>query len=214
MQQAAPFRSSMNSVLSREVLFISRNSTMVETKRFSLVHLPDLASIAQWQARFIPCRPQHSRLEISHHFWVHRLGLTFWAALCEPGRFMIPPRHDPMGKGDLFGDPFPGNVIPSARFSPVSAKFQSFFPQLTSPNQLANNYVGAGGLGINTENSTVAKIDHLLAHGRISASHRYSRAPGTTVVIPITTVFRRKHRRRQKQQRQIRLQPHLWSERD
>ena len=38
--------------LSREVLFISRNSTMVETRRFSLAHLPDLTSIAQWQGRF------------------------------------------------------------------------------------------------------------------------------------------------------------------
>ncbi len=60
--------------------------------------------------------------------------------------------------GQIVRDPFPGNIIPTAEFSPVSAKLQTFLPQ-PQINQVANNYIAAGGSGAQPENTTSIQID-------------------------------------------------------
>lgn len=65
--------------------------------------------------------------------------------------------------GQLVTDPFPGNVIPTARISPVSAAIQSLIPLPTGPNanQLINNYLNPFYTHMQSYIPTV-KIDHAL----------------------------------------------------
>jgi TonB-dependent receptor-like protein len=66
-------------------------------------------------------------------------------------------RPNPTGTG-FVRDPFPGNVIPRDRISPISRYFQSFLPDPTNAG-LQNNYLG-GALptGFNNDNVT-GKVD-------------------------------------------------------
>ncbi len=55
-------------------------------------------------------------------------------------------------------DPFPGNIIPENRLSPISRYFQSFLPDPTSAG-LQNNYLGGSlPIGFNNESIT-GKVD-------------------------------------------------------
>src|SRR4029453_2968791 len=51
-------------------------------------------------------------------------------------------RPNPTGTG-FVRDPFPGNIIPQDRISPISKSFQSFLPDPTNAG-LLNNYLGGG----------------------------------------------------------------------
>jgi hypothetical protein len=66
-------------------------------------------------------------------------------------------RPNPNGTG-FVRDPFPGNIIPNDRISPISRYFQSFLPAPTGGG-VQNNYLG-GALptGFNNDNVT-AKVD-------------------------------------------------------
>jgi Carboxypeptidase regulatory-like domain/TonB dependent receptor len=66
-------------------------------------------------------------------------------------------RPNPNGTG-FVRDPFPGNVIPANRISPISRYFQSFLPD-PSNSSLQNNYLGGAlPIGFNNDNITL-KID-------------------------------------------------------
>src|SRR5262245_42713068 len=66
-------------------------------------------------------------------------------------------RPNPAGTG-FVRDPFPGNVIPQDRISPISKSFQSFLPDPTNAG-LQNNYLGGAlPIGFNNENVT-GKVD-------------------------------------------------------
>ena len=70
--------------------------------------------------------------------------------------------------GTIVRDPFFGNMIQQAAFSPVSAKFQSFYPQLTFSNQTSNNYVESGGTGATRERTVSIQIDQYVGPNHIS----------------------------------------------
>jgi Carboxypeptidase regulatory-like domain/TonB dependent receptor len=72
------------------------------------------------------------------------------------------------GKGGFVRDPFPGNAIPQGMFSPVSAKFQSYYPEPQN-DALTNNWIAAGGSGSNPERYWSLKIDQ-----SIGARHHLS----------------------------------------
>ena len=66
-------------------------------------------------------------------------------------------RPNPAGTG-FVRDPFPGNIIPQDRISPISKSFQSFLPDPTNAG-LQNNYLGGAlPIGFNNENVT-GKVD-------------------------------------------------------
>ena len=66
-------------------------------------------------------------------------------------------RPNPAGTGSI-RDPFPGNVIPQERLSPISRYFQSFLPEPTN-GDLQNNYLGGNlPIGFDNDNVTV-KVD-------------------------------------------------------
>ena len=91
-------------------------------------------------------------------------------------------------------DPFPGNIIPSDRISPISRYFQSFLPAPTSAG-LQNNYLG-GALptGFNNENVT-GKVDLrmserqqfsvLFAHGKRSQATPYRGGTNLQTALPL-----------------------------
>jgi hypothetical protein len=56
-------------------------------------------------------------------------------------------------------NPFPGNVIPSSRISPVGAKILSYFPDVNAPG-INNNFVAAGNLGRYWYNQPMFRWDH------------------------------------------------------
>jgi hypothetical protein len=66
-------------------------------------------------------------------------------------------RPNPNGAGSV-RDPFPGNIIPPDRISPISRYFQSFLPNPTNGG-LQNNYLGGSlPIGFNNVNTT-GKVD-------------------------------------------------------
>jgi Carboxypeptidase regulatory-like domain len=66
-------------------------------------------------------------------------------------------RPNPAGTG-FVRDPFPGNIIPADRISPISKSFQSFLPDPTNAG-LQNNYLGGSlPIGFNNE-SVTGKVD-------------------------------------------------------
>ena len=76
-------------------------------------------------------------------------------------------RPNPNGTG-FVRDPFPGNIIPANRISPISRNFQSFLPDPSNAG-LQNNYLGGSlPIGFNNDNVTV-KIDL-----SPSAQHQFS----------------------------------------
>jgi len=102
----------------------------------------------------------------------------------------------PSGTG-FVRDPFPGNIIPQDRISPISRSFQSFLPQPTSAG-LQNNYLG-GSLPTGFDNNSVtAKVDVkfttqqqgsvLFSHGKRSqyTEFRGGTNPQTALPLPYT----------------------------
>ena len=90
-------------------------------------------------------------------------------------------RPNPNGTG-FVRDPFPGNIIPASRISPISRNLQSYLPDPSNGN-LQNNYLGGLlPIGFNNDNVT-AKVDlrlssrHqvavLFAHGKRSQATPY-----------------------------------------
>ena len=76
-------------------------------------------------------------------------------------------RPNPNGTG-FVRDPFPGNIIPADRISPISRNFQSFLPDPSNAG-LQNNYLGGSlPIGFNNDNVTT-KVDLSL-----SARHQMS----------------------------------------
>jgi hypothetical protein len=76
-------------------------------------------------------------------------------------------RPNPSGTG-FIRDPFPGNIIPASRLSPISRNLQSFLPDPTNAG-LQNNFLGGSlPIGFNNDNVT-SKVDiHLSAQHQAS----------------------------------------------
>ena len=72
------------------------------------------------------------------------------------------------GHGGFIRDPFPGNVIPSDRFSQVSRNFQSYYPTLPAGAPLVNNYLTSGGSGAQDEDYYDIKIDQIIGKNRFA----------------------------------------------
>jgi Carboxypeptidase regulatory-like domain len=63
-------------------------------------------------------------------------------------------------------NPFPGNVIPQARISPIATKILSYLPSPNSPGQgvagVTNNYVNANNYGRYWYNQPIIRWDHVI----------------------------------------------------
>jgi Carboxypeptidase regulatory-like domain len=87
-------------------------------------------------------------------------------------------RANPNGAG-FIRDPFPGNVIPAARFSAVAKQYLALAKSNVVPNRaglvpgtfgyVSNNYQSPGGTTLERTNKFSVKIDHTL-----SSAHRLS----------------------------------------
>lgn len=77
------------------------------------------------------------------------------------GAIYDPSTTRPDGHGGFIRDPFPGNIIPQDRFSTVSSKFQSYYPE-PQTSALSNNWFAAGGSGSNPERYWSLKIDQYI----------------------------------------------------
>jgi hypothetical protein len=102
-------------------------------------------------------------------------------------------RPNPAGTG-FVRDPFPGNVIPQDRISPISKSFQSSLPDPTNA-ALQNNYLG-GGLPIGFNNvSFTGKVDVklnprqqvsvLFSHGKRSQATPYRGGTNPQTALPL-----------------------------
>ena len=102
-------------------------------------------------------------------------------------------RPNPAGTGSI-RDPFPGNVIPQERLSPISRYFQSFLPDPTN-GDLQNNYLGGNlPIGFDNDNVTV-KVDLtmtsrqqaslMVAHGRRAQSTAYRGGGNAQTALPL-----------------------------
>lgn len=79
----------------------------------------------------------------------------------------------PNGQGGFTRDPFPRNVIPKERFSPISQRILPFFPALTFPDRLTLNYLTATTEATNDDRVGI-KIDHTLtAKHQVSGFFQY-----------------------------------------
>ena len=72
--------------------------------------------------------------------------------------------YDPLstradGLGGFVRDPFPGNIIPSNRISPISAAFQAGYPLPNRPGT-ENNWVGSRAPGPTDTDKITLKTDH------------------------------------------------------
>jgi hypothetical protein len=108
-----------------------------------------------------------------------------------PGEIYDPSttRPDPNNPGGFIRDPFNFggqlNHIDPAMFSSVSKKWQSFYPTLTYPNQIVNNYVGHSGLNTNNNQDIWVKIDQNIRTGRLNVSYKFSRdISNSSIVVP------------------------------
>jgi Carboxypeptidase regulatory-like domain/TonB dependent receptor len=102
-------------------------------------------------------------------------------------------RPNPNGTG-FVRDPFPNNIIPRDRISPISQYFQSFLPAPTSAG-LQSNYLGGSlPIGFNNDNVT-GKVDLrlgskqqlsvLFAHGKRSQSTEYRGGTNLQTALPL-----------------------------
>jgi len=102
-------------------------------------------------------------------------------------------RPNPSGTG-FVRDPFPGNIIPAGRISPISKYFQSFLPQPTNDG-LQNNYLG-GSLptGFNNDNftgkvdlkmSAAQQLSVLFAHGGRTQDTAYRGGTNLQTALPL-----------------------------
>jgi hypothetical protein len=102
-------------------------------------------------------------------------------------------RPNPAGTG-FVRDPFPGNVIPGDRISPISRYFQSFLPD-PSNTGLQNNYLGGSlPIGFNNDNVTT-KVDLnlsqrqqmsvMVAHGKRRQHTPYRGGTNAQTALPL-----------------------------
>ena len=102
-------------------------------------------------------------------------------------------RPNPNGTG-FIRDPFPGNIIPADRISPISQSLQSHLPEPTSGG-LQNNFLGGNlPIGFNNDNVT-AKVDlnlssaHqasvLFAHGKRRQSTPFRGGTNAQTALPL-----------------------------
>jgi len=77
----------------------------------------------------------------------------------QPITIYDPTSTEPDGNGGYTRTPFPGNVIPANRISPIAAKIIPFFPEpnsnSTNPFQSTNNFYGLGKAVLNASNLTL-----------------------------------------------------------
>jgi len=86
------------------------------------------------------------------------------------GMIYDPNSNATSANGLVYRTQFPGNLIPVARFDPVSAKIQALFPQPSGPNPTSatNNYLNTYGTSRITEVPSI-KIDQTVGpKGRLS----------------------------------------------
>jgi Carboxypeptidase regulatory-like domain/TonB dependent receptor len=105
--------------------------------------------------------------------------------------------YDPLttdcSSGICTRQPFPGNIIPADRISPISRYFQSFLPDPTNGN-LQNNYLGSVPTGFHNDNATI-KIDAsfsarhqlsaLFAHGSRRQATPYRGGTNAATFLPL-----------------------------
>jgi len=93
-------------------------------------------------------------------------------------------------------DPFPGNVIPKNRISPIATKILSYLPAPNSPGQgtagLANNYLNPFNTGRYWYNQPIVRWDHNLGakdkfYALFSEFHGYEFRSSTTFPPPVAT---------------------------
>ena len=95
-------------------------------------------------------------------------------------------RQDPNNPGKYIRTPFPGNVVPGARISPVALNIQKYYPQPTSlgdPGSGLNNFFFSGPRTRPVQDYT-ARVDHqinstTLLMGRFSRSNIVITNPAT-----------------------------------
>ena len=90
----------------------------------------------------------------------------------------------------LARDPFPGNIVPQARFSSVARNLLKYFPPLTNGN-LSNNILASGTVARNIYQSN-GRIDHSFnANQKLSGSfsQRYRRTDATRLNAPLPAPF-------------------------
>ena len=75
------------------------------------------------------------------------------------GQIYDPLSTRPDGLGGFIRDPFPGNIIPSNRISPISAAFQEGYPLPSHPGT-ENNWVGLRAPGPRDTDKITLKTDH------------------------------------------------------
>ena len=102
-------------------------------------------------------------------------------------------RPNPAGTG-FVRDPFPGNIIPQNRISPISRNFQSFLPDPTNGG-LQNNYLGGAlPIGFNNENvtgkvdlklNTRQQVSILFSHGKRSQATPYRGGTNAQTALPL-----------------------------
>ena len=90
----------------------------------------------------------------------------------------------------LARDPFPGNIVPQARFSNVARNLLKYFPPLTNGN-LSSNILASGTVARNIYQSN-GRIDHSFnANQKLSGSfsQRYRRTDATRLNAPLPAPF-------------------------
>jgi hypothetical protein len=92
--------------------------------------------------------------------------------------------------------PFPGNVIPASRISPIATKILSYLPAPNAPGQgaagITNNYVNAGNTGRYWYNQPIARWDHSFGtknkfYALFSEFHGYEFRSSSTFPKPVAT---------------------------
>jgi hypothetical protein len=93
-------------------------------------------------------------------------------------------------------DPFPGNVIPQSRISPVATRILSYLPAPNSPGQgtagITGNYLNAGNTGRYWYNQPIVRWDHNFSdkdkfYALFSEFHGYEFRSSTTFPAPVAT---------------------------
>jgi Carboxypeptidase regulatory-like domain len=93
-------------------------------------------------------------------------------------------------------DPFPGNVIPQNRISPIATKILNYLPAPNSPGQgtagLANNYLNPFNTGRYWYNQPIVRFDHTFGdrdkfYALFTEFHGYEFRSSTTFPAPVAT---------------------------
>lgn len=105
--------------------------------------------------------------------WVDKSGKTI--PIYDPSST----RTDPAG--NYVRDPFPGNIIPAGRISPISKKIASYYPDPNAPG-LVRNYIGPGAaFNKRVEHIFSAKGDQSFGNAnRLSVTYTQARKRGIT----------------------------------